>query len=43
MTLGCFLLCDFAEVLLGQDEDLYGVFLLGLYAVHDLNLLQSLE
>ena len=43
MTLFCLLSCGFTVVLLELDEDLYVVFLLGLYAVHVLDLLQSLE
>ena len=43
MALLCFLSWGFAVVLLELDEDLDEVFLLGLYDVHDLDLLQSLE
>ena len=43
MTLLCFLSWGFTVVLLELDEDLDEVFLLGLYDVHDLDLLQSLE
>ena len=43
MTLWCFLSCGFTAVLPELDDDLNGVFLLGLYVVHALDLLQSLE
>ena len=43
MTLLCFLSWGFTVVLLELDEDLDEVFLLGLYDVHDLDLLHSLE
>ena len=43
MTLLCFLSWGFTVVLLELDEGLDEVFLLGLYEVHDLDLLQSLE
>ena len=43
MTLLCFLSWGFAIVLLELDEYLNEVFLLGLYNVCDLDLLQSLE
>ena len=43
MTLFCFLSRGFTVVLLELDEDLDVVFLLGVYDVHDLDLLQSLE
>ena len=39
MTLFCFLSWGFTVVLLELDEDLDEVFLLGLYDVHDLDLL----
>ena len=43
MTLCCFLSCGFTAVLPELDDDLNRVFLLGLYAVHGLDLLWSLE
>ena len=43
MTLLCFLSRSFTVVLLELDKDLDEVFLLGLYDVCDLDLLQSLE
>ena len=43
MTLLCFVSRGFTVVLLELDEDVDEVFLLGLYDVHDLDLLQSLE
>ena len=43
VTLLCFLSWGFTVVLLELDEDLDEVFLLSLYEVHGLDLLQSLE
>ena len=43
MTLFCFLSWGFTVVLLELDKDVDEVFLLGLYDVCDLDLLQSLE
>ena len=43
MTFLCFLSWGFTVVLLELDEDLDEIFLLGLYDVCDLDLLQSLE
>ena len=43
MTLFCFLSWGFTAVLLKLDEDLDEVFLLGLYDVCNLDLLQSLD
>ena len=43
MTLFCLLSCGFTVVLLDVDEDLDVVFLLGLYGMCVLDLLQSLE
>ena len=39
MNLLCFLSWGFTVVLLELEDDLYEVFLLGLYDVHDLHLL----
>ena len=43
MTLFCLLACGFTVILLDLDEDLDVVFLLGLYGMCVLNLLESLE
>ena len=43
MTLFCLLSCGFTVGLPDLDEDLDVVFLLGLYGVHVLDLLQSLK
>ena len=43
MTFQCFFSWGFTVVLLELDEDLNGVFLLDLYGLHSVDLLQSLE